>query len=100
NPISLGAEDLLVIDSLHAANEEIVSHLNKLGLEHATIYMDSPQADDRLLRRMVRDYEHRGGRLPHESFDIWDLTTWPGEKDFIRPTILQMDPAKDVFLVT
>lgn len=98
--MAMGENDILVIDSLHAANEEIVEHLEGMGLPHATIYLDSPSADDRLLRRLVRDYESRGGRTPKETFDIWDLTTWPGEKDFVRPTILQLDPAQDVFLIT
>lgn len=98
--MEMGPNDILVIDSLHAANEEIVEHLEGMGLPHATVYLDSPSSDDRLLRRLVRDYESRGGRLPHESFDIWDLTTWPGERDFVRPTILQLDPAQDVFLIT
>ncbi len=96
----MGENDILVLDSLHAANREIVEHLEGLGLPHATVYLDSPSADDRLLRRLVRDYESRGGRLPEVSFDLWDQTTWPGETDFVRPTILQLDPAQDVFLIT
>lgn len=98
--MEMGENDILVIDSLHAANEQIVEHLEGLGLPHATVYLDSPSADDRILRRLVRDYESRGGRLPEVTFDIWDQTTWPGETDFVRPTILQLDPAQDVFLIT
>lgn len=98
--LELGPEDILVIDSLHAANSEVVEHLRKLGLPHRTIYLDSPRADDRLLRRIVRDYARRGGRMPAETLDIWDLTTWPGEKEFVRPTILNLDPDQDVFLIT
>ncbi|MDQ7824139.1 MAG: hypothetical protein RDV48_15160 [Candidatus Eremiobacteraeota bacterium] len=98
--MEIGDDDILVIDSLHAANEEIISHLDRLGLAHATIYLDSERAEDRLLRRMVRDYSNRGGILPRGSLEVWDRTIWPGEKQFVRPTILQMDPARDTFLVT
>jgi len=98
--MEIGNDDILVIDSLHAANEEIISHLNSLGLAHATIYLDSEMAEDRLMRRMVRDYAERGGILPQSSLEVWDRTTWLGEKQFVRPTILQMDPARDTFLVT
>jgi len=30
----------------------------------------------------------------------WDNTTFPGEVHFVRPTVLQLDPAQDVFLIT
>ncbi|HXE73619.1 MAG TPA: hypothetical protein VNO81_13240 [Candidatus Nitrosotenuis sp.] len=96
--IKLGDEDILVIDSLHAANAEIISHLDKMGLDHATLYLDAPTAETRLVRRLVRDYAERGGRLPKDGLDIWDNTTWPGEVEFVRPTILQMDPGYDTFL--
>jgi adenosine deaminase len=98
--IELGVDDILVIDSLHAANGQIISHLDSLGLPHATIYLDSERSEDRLVRRLVRDYNERGGILPRTSLDVWDRTTWPGEVEFVRPTILQMDPARDTFLVT
>ncbi|MHC9539362.1 MAG: uridine kinase [Vulcanimicrobiota bacterium] len=98
--MEIGNDDILVIDSLHAANREIISHLNSLGLAHATIYLDSEMAEDRLMRRMIRDYAERGGILPESSLEVWDKTTWLGEKQFVRPTILQMDPGKDTFLVT
>ena len=99
-PMTMGENDILVLDSLHAANGEIIEHLESMGLPHATLYLDSPSADDRILRRLVRDYETRGGRMPEVSMELWDQTTWPGEKDFVRPTILQLDPAQDVFLIT
>ena len=99
-PLEMGENDILVLDSLHAANAEIIEHLESMGLPHATLYLDSPSADDRILRRLVRDYETRGGRMPEVSMELWDQTTWPGEKDFVRPTILQLDPAQDVFLIT
>lgn len=98
--VSLGQDDILLIDSLHAANPDVISHLEGLNLEHATIYLDSPTAEIRMVRRMVRDYAHRGGWLANESMAFWDATTWKGEVEFVRPTILQLDPGHDVFLVT
>ncbi len=98
--MEIGDDDILIIDSLHAANGEVISHLDRLGLAHATIYLDSERAEDRLMRRMVRDYSERGGILPRGSLEVWDKTIWLGEKQFVRPTILQMDPSRDTFLVT
>jgi uridine kinase len=98
--LEIASDDILIIDSLHAANEQIISQLKELGLPHVTIYLDSERAEDRLVRRVVRDYEVRGGTLPADGIKIWDETAWPGEKEYVRPTILQMDPAQDVFLVT
>lgn len=98
--VSLGTDDILIIDSLHAANEEIVSHLEKLGLDHATVFLDSPTPETRMVRRIVRDYHDRGGWLAQESMQGWDTTTWKGEVEFVRPTLLQMDPTTDTFLVT
>lgn len=98
--VELGSNDILVIDSLHAANKQIISYLDELGLTHATIYLDSESAEDRLVRRIIRDYAERGGILPKTSIELWNDTTWPGEKEYVRPTILQMDPARDTFLIT
>ncbi|MEW6284001.1 MAG: S8 family serine peptidase [Candidatus Eremiobacterota bacterium] len=100
NHVKVGGDDILVLDSIHATNEVVVEHLEKLGLDYVAVFLDSPRAEDRLLRRLVRDFEERGGRTPDESFKIWDLTTWRGEKEFIKPTTLALDVARDVFLVT
>lgn len=90
----------LVLDSIHATSPEIMGHLEELGLSFVAVYADSAQPEDRLLRRIVRDYESRGGRAPEETIRMWDLTTWPGEVEFVRPTILNLDPVEDLFLVT
>lgn len=97
-PLTLGTDDILVIDSLHAANQLIVDTLRTDGLPHAIVYIDAQRAEDRLVRRMVRDYETRG-REPSETLSDWDLTTFPGEVHYVRPTMLNMDPAQDVALV-
>lgn len=99
NHVEVGQDSIIVLDSIHATNPAVVEHFEKLGLPYKAVYLDSPSADDRLLRRLVRDYEERGGRTPAETFKIWDLTTFRGETEFIRPTILDLDPARDVFLV-
>lgn len=100
NHVEVKPDSIIVLDSIHATHPEIVKHFEKLGLPYKAVYLDSPSADDRLLRGLVRDYAERGGRLPAEKFHSWDLTTFRGEKEYIRPTILDLDPARDVFLVT
>lgn len=97
--VELGSDDILVIDSLHAANPKLIDKLEALNLAHVTIYLDSPSADDRLVRRLVRDFNERG-RSPERTISDWDQTTFPGEVKFVRPTIFQLDPARDLFYVT
>lgn len=98
--MEIGKDDILIIDSLHAGNEQLVSHLAKSGLAHVTVYLDSQIPEDRLVRRIVRDYAERGGIPAEKNMEIWDQTTWPGEVDFVRKSILHMDPAQDVFVIT
>ncbi|NDD28985.1 MAG: hypothetical protein EB084_12040 [Proteobacteria bacterium] len=97
--LDLGADDILVIDSIHAANAEIVGALRKSGIPLQTLYLDSQKAEDRLLRRIVRDYATREGSADR-TLAFWDLTTFPGEVHYVRPTMLQMDPARDLYYVT
>lgn len=97
-PITMDPKGILVIDSLFAANSGLIDALKANGLSHATVYLDSQRAEDRLARRMVRDYDTRG-RDAHQTLSDWDSTTFPGEVHFVRPTMLQMDPANDVALV-
>lgn len=100
NHVTVQPDSIIVLDSIHATHPDVVEHLEKLGLPYKAVYLDSPSSDDRLLRGLVRDYAERGGRLPEEKLKSWDLTTFRGEKEYIRPTILDLDPARDVFLVT
>ncbi|HEY3999953.1 MAG TPA: hypothetical protein VGO93_13850, partial [Candidatus Xenobia bacterium] len=53
--VTLGPDDILVIDSLHATHPAVVQQLS--GLAHASVYLDTPSANMRLVRRMVRDAE-------------------------------------------
>ncbi|MBM3461801.1 MAG: hypothetical protein FJX76_06840 [Armatimonadetes bacterium] len=97
-PTDMGSDDILVIDSIHATNDQVIDKLSSLDLPHASVYLDSEKAEDRLVRRMVRDYESRG-RTPEKTLSDWDATTFPGEVNFIRPTITNLDPANDMFMV-
>lgn len=97
--VTVGDDSIIVLDSIHATHPDIVKYFEDQGLAYRNVYLDSPSSEDRLMRRIVRDYEKRGGRSVEESMDIWDLTTWRGEKEFIRPGILSMDPSRDVALV-
>ena len=97
--LELGANDILVIDSLHATNEAIVGPLTSTGLPHVSLYLDSARSEDRLLRRIVRDYATREGTA-ERTISYWDLSTFPGEVHFIRPTLIQLDPAHDLYYVT
>ncbi len=97
--VTCGPNDILVVDSIHATNPKVIDYFNHLGLPYVSIYLDSLKADDRLLRRIVRDYNQRGGRSVEESLEIWDQTTWRGEKEFVRPGILRLDPSQDLFMV-
>jgi uridine kinase len=97
--LELGADDILVIDSIHAANGKIVDELQKCSLPQYTLYLDSQKAEDRLLRRIVRDFAQREGSA-ERTLAFWDLTTFPGEVNYVRPTMLQMDPSRDLYYVT
>ncbi|MBM3461035.1 MAG: hypothetical protein FJX76_02940 [Armatimonadetes bacterium] len=93
--LELANDDILVIDSLHATNGRIINQLKDLELPHASVYLDTPRAEDRLLRRIVRDYATREGSA-ERTLQYWDLTTFPGEVTYIRPTLANLDPAQDV----
>lgn len=99
NSLELGSDDILVIDSLHATNNRLIEKLTSLKQPFVNIYLDTEGAEVRLLRRIIRDYETRSS--PAETtLKYWDLTTFPGEVEFIRPTLLNFDPAQDLFLKT
>lgn len=96
---SLAQDGILVLDSIHAGHRDIVAYLKDLGLKYRTVFVDSPSADDRLLRRVVRDYQERDGIGPSEAIKAWDQSVWPGETGFIRPAMLEMNPARDAHLI-
>lgn len=96
-PVQLGSDDILVLDSIHAMNPKLVETLQKNGVSFVSIYLDSSCAEERLVRRLVRDF-HERSRETDQTIKDWDQTTFPGEVEFIRPTILQINPKRDLFL--
>lgn len=90
--VELGENDVLVLDSIFATDPKIVGALE--GLPHATVFVDTEKGEDRLVRRIVRDYAHRGAAAQF-TFDCWKETTLPGEVQFVRPALLTLDPAHD-----
>ncbi len=98
-PVELGENDVLVLDSIFANNPKIVQALETHGLTYRTLFMDTERGEDRIVRRIVRDYEHRGASAQF-TFDCWEQTTLPGEVQFVRPTLLSVDPAHDGFYRT
>ncbi len=93
NRIEMNSRTILLIEGIHGLNEKLTSSINR-DLKHK-IYISAltqlnlddhnriPTTDNRLLRRMVRDYQYRG----YSALDT--LTRWPsvrsGEKRNIFP---------------
>lgn len=91
--LSLGEEDVLVVEGIHGLNEKLsyavpkenkfkiyVSCLTQLNVDcHNRI----PTTDTRLIRRMVRDNEHRGID-PERTLELWPSVR-KGEKQNIFP---------------
>ncbi len=92
-PVSLAKNQVLVIEGLHAINEKINGVIDKKNKLRIYISPFTPLALDRhnhisttdlrLLRRMVRDYRHRGYSADQT------LTNWMGmrssEKNYVYP---------------
>ena len=93
--IGLGDDGILVLDNIHAGNPEIVEHFRKLGVPFFSVFMDTPNVNDRLVRGIVRDADKRS-LTASETLGAWDGTTRPGEKSFIYPGLKAMDPARDI----
>ena len=98
--LELQQDDILVFDSLPATNSDLLDHLREKELPVVSVYLDTPSSNDRLVRRIVRDYHHRGGISPDQTMEFWDNTTRRGEIEFIRPSMKAVDPVQGVFLLT
>ncbi|MGM9878079.1 MAG: hypothetical protein ACI33S_05450 [Bacilli bacterium] len=99
NPVKLHKNQILIVEGLHAVNErlnQVIPRKNKLKLyisPFTTISLDRHNhistTDVRLLRRMVRDYQHRG----YSAEDT--LTNWMGmrksEETYVYPYQRQAD---------
>lgn len=92
-PISLKDNQILIVEGLHAINERLSSSIDKKNKLKIYISPFTPvgldrhnhisTTDLRLLRRMVRDYKHRG----YSATDT--LETWKGmrssEEEYVYP---------------
>lgn len=92
-PISLKENQILIVEGLHAINEKLSSSIDKKNKLKIYISPFTPvgldrhnhisTTDLRLLRRMVRDYKHRG----YSATDT--LETWKGmrssEEEYVYP---------------
>ncbi|MBM3461691.1 MAG: hypothetical protein FJX76_06275 [Armatimonadetes bacterium] len=94
--VEVGADDIIVVDSVHAVNKSIVDTLETNQLPYRILFLDSPLAEERLIRRIVREYDVRGSLTAETTLNLWDNSTYQGEVEFIRPHLMSMDPARDL----
>lgn len=93
NELQLNKEDVLVIEGIHGLNPELTSSIPdkkkyKIYISALTaISLDNhnwiPASDNRLLRRMVRDYRYRN-YSPMETISRWPSVR-AGEEEWIFP---------------
>lgn len=105
-PIQLKENDILVIEGLHALNEEIGKMIPKKNkfkiyispLSFLNIDNDNriSQTDIRLLRRMIRDYRTRG-YSPSHTLSTWDDVR-RGEEKYVFPYQDEADVIFNSFL--
>jgi uridine kinase len=99
--IRLGRRTMLVIEGIHGLNDALTSQINretkfKLYVSALTqLNLDDhnriPTSDNRLLRRMVRDYQFRGAGA-EKTFKMWP-SVQKGERKHIFPFQNQADAA-------
>ncbi|NLB54508.1 MAG: nucleoside kinase, partial [Lentisphaerae bacterium] len=78
--VSVGPEEILIIEGIHALDPILVPNINRnllfkvyvscLGGLSFDLYNRQPTTEVRLLRRLVRDDRFRGSH-PEETFDMW-----------------------------
>lgn len=95
--LELKDDGILVIDSLHATNPAVVAALQETP--HAILYLDTRCAEDRLVRRIIRDYAHRDTSA-ERTLAFWDQSVFPGEVHHVRPTLVTLQPGRDLCYVT
>ncbi len=91
--LKLGKDDILVVEGIHALNPELTSQVpdSRIFRVYAsaltTILIDAhnyvPTTDNRLLRRIIRDYKYRGVSA-RETIRRWPSVR-EGEKRWIFP---------------
>ena len=92
-PISVGEKDVIVVEGLHAINPQLISMINNdliykmyispltpLGIDRHN-YVST--TDNRLLRRMIRDFRTRGSSAEKTILTWGDVRT--GEENYIFP---------------
>lgn len=106
-PITLGENDILIIEGLHALNEEISKEIpkkNKYKIYISPLIFLNIDGDNRisltdirLLRRMVRDYRTRG-HSPSKTLASWQDVR-KGEEKYVFPYQDEADVIFNTFLV-
>ena len=91
--LKLGPNDIVVVEGIHALNPELTAQIPEQQKFRVyvsaltTILLDEhnyiPTTDNRLLRRIIRDYKYRGVRA-HESIHRWPSVR-AGEERWILP---------------
>jgi len=97
--ISLDKNDLLIVEGIHGLNPELTPGIKpaqkfKIFVSALTqISIDTqnpiPSTDNRLIRRMVRDYQYRG-YTAHDTLKRWNSVR-AGEETYIFPFQEQAD---------
>ena len=93
NKLQLATEDILIIEGIHGLNERLshsiprenkfkiyISCLTQLNVDY---HNRISTTDTRLIRRMIRDYNHRG-MSPERTLELWPLVR-RGEQKNIFP---------------
>lgn len=93
NKLQLETEDVLIVEGIHGLNEKLsssvprenkfkiyISCLTQLNVDY---HNRISTTDTRLIRRMVRDYTHRG-MSPERTIELWPMVR-RGEKKNIFP---------------
>lgn len=93
NKLKLATDEVLIVEGIHGLNEKLsssiprenkfkiyISCLTQLNVDY---HNRIPTTDTRLIRRMVRDYEHRG-MSPERTLELWPMVR-RGERKNIFP---------------
>lgn len=96
-PIKMETSDVILIEGLHALNPLIYEgFVDKESIIRVYLYTESPyDFDPRFIRRMVRDYFHRG-TSGQKTFEMWSEVR-KGEELYIDPFIEYADHKINTF---
>jgi len=91
--ISISGDDVIVMEGIHGLNGKVtadiaddakfkifISALTQLNIDN---HNRIPTTDTRLIRRLVRDFKHRGATV-EKTFEMWP-SVMQGENDYIFP---------------